>query len=396
MKTNNDDWITIKPNGEENKGKHLLLKEGETPKEAIKRTWGVDLDKKKQSESAGTESQPAEKSDEKQQARQTIYDLQNKYMTFVEQYSLKKQGVKQKDIDSLADERNAILGTLYKVNYNDDDIGQQVEQIKKRLSDWEQKKADLLKEAQEKKEKKATATKKRAESGKFDILQETDKAYLIQQGGRQAWIPKVRISKSGDLTEAGKKIFEQEAKSSSAVEKENAEREKGLELPSKANYESDKAYGYDIPITVEKKQYSLKTHDWYYPLETKSTRIFIPKSMVKDGRIPTWLLEKKIEEAESKFFIPGDDFEPRQHAKIKSIWGKSTYDEGNRRKIAFTEEYTKDIKPDPDFEDNHTFEIHAKDSSIIKVGNHALKIGNVLLCKVKNKYLAIYNENGIK
>ena len=36
----NDKWITIKPNGEEGKGKHLLLKDGESPKEAIDRTYG--------------------------------------------------------------------------------------------------------------------------------------------------------------------------------------------------------------------------------------------------------------------------------------------------------------------------------------------------------------------
>ncbi len=33
-------WITIKPNGEENKGRHLFLNEGETPLQAIERTYG--------------------------------------------------------------------------------------------------------------------------------------------------------------------------------------------------------------------------------------------------------------------------------------------------------------------------------------------------------------------
>lgn len=36
----NDKWITIHPNGEDNKGRPLLLKDGETPKEAIERTYG--------------------------------------------------------------------------------------------------------------------------------------------------------------------------------------------------------------------------------------------------------------------------------------------------------------------------------------------------------------------
>lgn len=37
---NEDKWITIKPNGEENKGRHLLLKDGESPAEAVRRVYG--------------------------------------------------------------------------------------------------------------------------------------------------------------------------------------------------------------------------------------------------------------------------------------------------------------------------------------------------------------------
>lgn len=36
---NNDKWITIHPNGEDGKGRHLLLKDGESPKEAIDRVY---------------------------------------------------------------------------------------------------------------------------------------------------------------------------------------------------------------------------------------------------------------------------------------------------------------------------------------------------------------------
>lgn len=39
---NEDKWITIKPNGENGKGKHLLVKDGESPKEAIERTYGKE------------------------------------------------------------------------------------------------------------------------------------------------------------------------------------------------------------------------------------------------------------------------------------------------------------------------------------------------------------------
>ena len=40
MAENADKWITIKPNGDDAKGKHLLLKDGETPQEAIERQYG--------------------------------------------------------------------------------------------------------------------------------------------------------------------------------------------------------------------------------------------------------------------------------------------------------------------------------------------------------------------
>lgn len=40
LSVNEDKWITIKPNGEEGKGRHLLLKDGETPAEAIQRVYG--------------------------------------------------------------------------------------------------------------------------------------------------------------------------------------------------------------------------------------------------------------------------------------------------------------------------------------------------------------------
>lgn len=40
MAENEDRWITIKPNGEENKGRHLLLKDGESPVEAVRRVYG--------------------------------------------------------------------------------------------------------------------------------------------------------------------------------------------------------------------------------------------------------------------------------------------------------------------------------------------------------------------
>lgn len=58
---NEDRWITIKPNGEENKGRHLLLKDGESPKEAIERVYKKE-DKKQ------TETEEDKKEDKQKQS----------------------------------------------------------------------------------------------------------------------------------------------------------------------------------------------------------------------------------------------------------------------------------------------------------------------------------------
>lgn len=42
LKVFNDRWITVHPHGKDAKGKHLLLKDGESPKEAIERTYGEE------------------------------------------------------------------------------------------------------------------------------------------------------------------------------------------------------------------------------------------------------------------------------------------------------------------------------------------------------------------
>lgn len=60
IKILNERWITVKPHGEDEKGRHLLL-EGygesqETPIQAMKRQWGIDLKEKKKSESSEKKS----------------------------------------------------------------------------------------------------------------------------------------------------------------------------------------------------------------------------------------------------------------------------------------------------------------------------------------------------
>lgn len=178
FKAENEKWITVHPNGGENKGRPLLLDDGESPKEAIKRAWGVDLDK----------------------------------------------GKKEPEIK---------------------------------------------------------------------IVKETKKALLIRKGDKETWIQRRWMRADGTLTAAAEKSL-QEAKTDAQKEQERKEekerRERGVPRPEKADYESEKAYGYDLTL------------DFYDAEKTRRHRIFIPKSVIQpNGNIPTWILEKKIQEMEDQY-----------------------------------------------------------------------------------------------
>lgn len=85
---NNERWITVKPHGDEEKGRHLKLEDGETPKDAMKRQWGVDLDKKKKDKEEKEKSSDGDdKKDKKssstikesEKLRKEIDDLNKEY-----------------------------------------------------------------------------------------------------------------------------------------------------------------------------------------------------------------------------------------------------------------------------------------------------------------------------
>lgn len=65
---NEDKWITVHPNGEDEKGRHLLLKDGETPKEAMQRQWGVY--EKRQAK----ETQKKDTAETKEEKKETYYE----------------------------------------------------------------------------------------------------------------------------------------------------------------------------------------------------------------------------------------------------------------------------------------------------------------------------------
>lgn len=114
------------------------------------------------------------------------------------------------------------------------------------------------------------------------VEKETKKAYLLNKDNVKFWVQK-RWYKDGKLTPAGEKSYN-EAKEILKEKEEN----KTKTVKFQSSWESEKAYGVDIPF------------DMYDLEKTVTMRVFIPKSMVKNGEVPYWLYQKKMKEAYEK------------------------------------------------------------------------------------------------
>lgn len=124
---------------------------------------------------------------------------------------------------------------------------------------------------------------------KFKTLKETPKALLLEKEGAQFWIQKRWMREDGTLTEAGEKAYNT-AKNAPKVKESDINISK-----EKPDYESEKALGYDSRVLVNYEAYSPNGREYTKQFE-KKVRIFIPKSMIKNGAIPGWLIQKKIKE----------------------------------------------------------------------------------------------------
>ena len=121
--TKNDRWITVKPHGDEEKGRHLLLEGDETPKEAMERQWKIKLKEKDNDDSANKKEQNVKENiyneetiielsdDELQKLGDELsakeYDLFNEKEKFVKE----KQKALLDELQTADDEMNA-------ANYN--------------------------------------------------------------------------------------------------------------------------------------------------------------------------------------------------------------------------------------------------------------------------------------
>lgn len=95
MKAENDKWIMIKPNGEDEKGRHLLLKDGETPKEAIDKQYGDKEEKKEPVKSNAVEDKIKEyeskipKNYKRNKETKALWLYKNSYITRAEWENLR-------------------------------------------------------------------------------------------------------------------------------------------------------------------------------------------------------------------------------------------------------------------------------------------------------------------
>lgn len=147
-------------------------------------------------------------------------------------------------------------------------------------------------EAEKKEEAKPEAKEADKDDG-FKVERETAKAKLLRKGDKSFWIQKRWLREDGTLTAAGQKAYEEaetDSEKQARQEKKKADRERGVERPAKADWESDKAYGYDLELEFPDTG------------RTRRQRIFIPKSVIQpNGNIPYWLMRKKIEEIDEHY-----------------------------------------------------------------------------------------------
>lgn len=165
-----------------------------------------------------------------------------------------------------------------KTKSQETDKKEEIEEIKK--SDIE---ADLKKEGKRLEKVELEQPKEvNKKEGDIEIKKETEKAYLLNKDGVNFWVQK-RWYKDEKLTPAGEKSLE-EAK----YQLKKKQDEKTKTVGFKPSWESEKAYGVDFRFN------NLNTGYLY------NVRVFLPKSQVKDGKIPFWLYKKKEQEAYEK------------------------------------------------------------------------------------------------
>lgn len=184
-------WITVKRdhNDEEEKGRHLLLEDGETPAEAMKRQWGVELKKKEEKKDEPKEenpkgeektSEPKKENPKEEEAdinKMSEEELGEKWRGYQWQITALQNNETQKiknseEYKKLAEARDKAEDEYYSLDWNLD-------------SDKKQKASEVLAKAQDELTKYVhKETDKAFESLKYkiaDLKEKQDKYFKIWQ-----------------------------------------------------------------------------------------------------------------------------------------------------------------------------------------------------------------------
>lgn len=118
-----------------------------------------------------------------------------------------------------------------------------------------------------------------------DIVKSTPKAHLIEDSaGRQAWIQKRWLHQDGTVK---KDLFERQVAEKLSRDKAAAE---------DPNREFLEDY-YPVQSVLDKDEATAVMASWGGPFEQEGRHlVWFPKSMIKDDKLPGWLIKEKAEE----------------------------------------------------------------------------------------------------
>lgn len=282
-----DDWITVKPNGPEHKGRPVLI-DGEGK---IKAGMGGKFNGSKISEYKKNKEQAGEnKKTEKNNASQTAKLESGKTTSPIEPN--KNSGPVYINVPYEEKDEAKALGARWDSEKKKWYIPEGIKS--EGFNKWQRTTAEELGQLEKKnfpEEKKKTVIRKLADG--FNMTAETRKAALIEKDGVDFWVQKRWIRPDGSLTAAGIANYERAKASGGVTQRKEAEKAHRAKLEREGvsfrkTWENDNAVATDI------------YYDLYDLEKDFKVRIFIPKKLLKEnGNAPLWLVEQKIAEAEA-------------------------------------------------------------------------------------------------
>lgn len=123
-----------------------------------------------------------------------------------------------------------------------------------------------------------------AKTYKVDVIRSTAKAHLVSVEGHEIWVQSRSLKSDGTITQTA---FDSGVAFKSKCEAKAESNSSFYDLPA-ANWESDKAVGVKVKAFEESTDCEFKE------------MLFFPKSVLKDGRAPGWIIQKKLDEAVTK------------------------------------------------------------------------------------------------